>query len=174
MKGSTARQRHRFWSFCSTTCCCWRKCTTHINCNRKFAGCTMKLGFDFLQKMGYFPCHHSPPWRCNQKTASKRCQLSTELHYTINHINTDITVPRVCRHRHSSSKERTTFQTSAVKFKFTAVDTNYSERQLNDSLFPIRLGPFFIENEDILAYESVWFVLRRTKISNVLVVCPLR
>jgi hypothetical protein len=35
-------------------------------------------------------CHYSPPWRCRQKTTSKRSQLSTELHYVINHKTADI------------------------------------------------------------------------------------
>jgi hypothetical protein len=110
-------------------------------------------------------CHHSPPRRCRQKTTSKRWQLSTELHDVIKHKTTDINC-NACMYtqailnsggREERERERESFQTSAGKFKFTAVDTTYAERQLNGSLFPVRLDPFVFENDDILAYDAVWF-----------------
>ena len=52
--GSTAKQRQKSLRYCSTTSCCWRKCTIHINSNRKFVGCMM-TGIRFLAKDGIFP-----------------------------------------------------------------------------------------------------------------------
>ena len=43
-------------------------------------------------------------------------------------------------------RETVSVKTSAGKVKFTDVDTNYAERPLNDSFFPVRLDPFFVEN----------------------------
>jgi hypothetical protein len=74
-------------------------------------------------------------------------------------VYVDTGTPLVRRERERERDgERERERVFAGKIKVTAVDTSNAERQLNDSLFPVRLDPFFVENDDILAHDAVWFL----------------